>query len=179
MKLLQPFDAAGQLTRKYPVFYFVASAGAIIVLFYIFYRNPWLESHIFSPMVHFYALLSGNLLALIGYANSVNGDVIFSSGFSVGIKKGCDAAEPMAIFVAGVLAFPSLLRQKFIGLAIGLFIMFILNIARITTLFLVGINFPDFFESMHIAVWQVVFILVAVGLWFLWLRYVLIKPHKP
>jgi exosortase H (IPTLxxWG-CTERM-specific) len=142
----------------------------LILLFYLTYRNPWFESHIFTPLVNIYAWLSGQVLLLFGYDVVIYGDIISSSGFSVSVKKGCDAAEPMAIFVAGVLAFPALISRKLVGLGIGLGILFLLNIIRIITLYLTGVHNPDYFESMHLAVWQVAFIAVAVLLWFLWLR---------
>ncbi len=164
--------------RKNPVPFFIGLVALQIILFYVIYRVPWMEQHIFTPLVNFYAVVSGGFLSLIGFANDVSGDLISSSQFSVSIKKGCDAAEPMAIFIAGIVAFPALIRKKFIGLGIGLFILFLLNIVRIATLFIVGIHYPDLFESMHLAVWQVVFIFVAIVLWFLWLRFVVSKPAE-
>lgn len=158
------------LYRKYPVFFFVFIVAILILLFYLTYRNPWFESHIFTPLVNIYAWLAGQVLLLFGYDVVIYGDIISSSGFSVSVKKGCDAAEPMAIFVAGVLAFPALISRKLVGLGIGLGILFLLNIIRIITLYLTGVHNPDYFESMHLAVWQVAFIAVAVLLWFLWLR---------
>ncbi len=170
-------NIALNIYRKNPVIFFVGLVALQIILFYVLYRNPWVERTIFTPLVNFYALVSGMFLSLIGYATEVSGDLIYSSQFSVGIKKGCDAAEPMAIFIAGVVAFPALIKKKLIGLGIGLFILFLLNIIRIATLYIVGIHYPDLFESMHLAVWQVIFILVAIVLWFLWLRFVVGKPE--
>lgn len=164
------------LYRKYPVFFFVLIVAILILLFYLTYRNPWFESHIFRPLVNIYAWLSGHVLRLFGYDVNVYGDIISSSGFSVSVKKGCDAAEPMAIFVAGILAFPALISRKLIGLGIGLAVLFVLNVIRIITLYLTGIHNPDFFESMHLAVWQVAFIAVAVLLWFFWLRSLMHQP---
>jgi exosortase H (IPTLxxWG-CTERM-specific) len=162
--------------RNYPILFFVAIVALLIVLFYIVYRNPWVENSIFTPLVNLYAKLSGGLLAMFGFKNTVSADLIYSSQFSVSVKKGCDAAEPMAIFIAGIVAFPAMIKRKLIGLGLGLTILFLLNIVRIVTLYLMGIYFPDLFEAMHLAVWQVVFILIAVLLWFLWLRYVVNKP---
>lgn len=165
-----------RLYRNYPILFFVGLVAILIVLFYVFYRNPWAENYIFIPLVNLYAILSGGLLTMLGFPNTVTADMINSTEFSVSVKKGCDAAEPMAIFLAGILAFPALIKYKFIGLGIGLSILFLLNIVRIITLYLMGIYFPDLFEAMHLAIWQVIFILIAVLLWFLWLHYVVNKP---
>jgi exosortase H (IPTLxxWG-CTERM-specific) len=164
--------------RRNPALIFAGLVALQLLLFYLIYRNPWIEQAIFTPLVNFYALLAGKVLAFMAFANSVSGDMISSSEFAVSIKKGCDAAEPMAIFIAGVVAFPALLKDKLAGLGVGLAILFFLNIIRIATLFIVGVYFPDFFESMHLAVWQVIFIVVAIVFWFLWLKYVTGKSVK-
>jgi exosortase H (IPTLxxWG-CTERM-specific) len=168
----------GSFYRKNPIPFFIGLVAIQIILFYILYRNPWVEKSIFTPLVNFYAQLSGKFLSLIGYANNVSGDLISSSQFSVSIKKGCDAGEPMAIFIAGIVAFPALIKKKLVGLGIGLFILFLLNVIRIASLYIVGIHYPDLFEPMHLAVWQVAFIFAAILLWFLWLRIVVSKPTK-
>ncbi|MFO7873166.1 MAG: exosortase H [Bacteroidales bacterium] len=164
-----------RLYQKYAIIFFVGIVALIIILFYIFYRQPWVEDHLFTPLVDFYARLSGSLLALLGFTNDVSADIIYSTAFSVSVKKGCDAAEPMAIFIAGIVAFPAMIRHKLFGLGTGLAILFLLNIIRIVSLYITGIYYPGVFEAMHLAVWQVAFILVAVLLWFMWLHYVVKK----
>ena len=163
------------LYHKAPILVFISSVALLIILFYVLYQNPWVDEHLFTPLVNFYATLSGSLLALFGYSNTVSGDMVYSSQLSVAVKKGCDALEPMAIFAAGVVAFPAGLKPKLTGIGIGLAILFVLNIIRIISLYITGIHFPALFEPMHLAVWQVVFIIIAIILWFLWLRHVVHK----
>jgi len=163
------------LYHKTPILVFIGSVALMIILFYVLYRNAWVEEHLFTPLVNFYATISGGLLTFFGYSNTVSGDMIHSQQLSVAVKKGCDALEPMAIFAAGVVAFPAGLKPKLTGIGIGLAILFVLNIIRIISLYITGIHFPALFEPMHLAVWQVVFIIIAIILWFLWLRHVVHK----
>lgn len=152
---------------------FLAIASLIalqVIVFYIFYWMPSMEKNVFVPLVNLYAQLSSQTLNIFGYQTSVLFDTIRSAQFSVSIRKGCDALEPMALLVAGIIAFPATLRQKASGLFIGLLFLFLLNIVRIATLFLTGVYSPQFFEAMHIEVWQVLFIIAGVGFWFLWVR---------
>ena len=165
--------------RKNPVLVFAGLVALQLLLFYLIYRNPWIDQAVFAPLVNFYAILAGKVLAFMAFANTVNGDMISSSEFAVSIKKGYDTAEPMAIFIAGVVAFPALLKDKLAGLGVGLAILFFLNIIRIATLFIVGVYFPDFLESINLAVWQVAFIIVAIVFWFLWLKCARGKAVKP
>lgn len=167
-----------RLYNKYAILFFVGMVASLIVLFYVFYRNPWVENQLITPLVNLYAHLAGSLLSWLGFSNKVSADIIFSPSFSVSVKKGCDAAEPMAVFTAGVMAFPAMIRHKLFGLGFGLAILFLLNIIRIATLYVVGIYYPTVFEVMHLALWQVVFILVAILLWFVWLNYFVSKPIK-
>lgn len=144
--------------------------------FYFLYSHTVLERVLFGPLANMYAWIAGKFLSVAGYANIVVGDLISSAdSFSVGVKKGCDAAEPMAIFIAGIVAFKAGLRHKLIGMALGLALMFVLNVIRIISLYIAGIHYPALFEILHLGVWQVVFILVAIILWYVWLQHITIK----
>ena len=164
--------------NNYPVFVFIGLFALQIVVFYSIYLNPWLQDKVFTHLVNLYADLSSKLLHLIGQQSSVSGDIIFSNQFSVEIKKGCDAVEPMALFVAGIIAFPASVRKKLAGILVGLLIIFFLNIVRIVVLFLTGIYMRSLFDAMHVEVWQMIFILVAIAIWLLWLRWAVRKSRK-
>ena len=69
-----------------------------------------------------------------------------------------------------LLAFPAGWKNKIIGLFAGIFLLFILNLIRIITLFLAGIYYPKAFDLLHVEVWQVLFILAAVGLWIFFIQ---------
>lgn len=163
--------------RKRQAILFIVLFTVQIILFYILYGNPWFESIFFVPLANTYAWLSGKFLTIIGYSSIVIGDIISSdAAFSVSVKKGCDAAEPMAIFLASVIAFPAKIPSKLTGIAFGLSILFLLNILRVATLFIAGFHFPDLFETMHLAVWQVLFIMAAIALWFFWIHKMAVTP---
>lgn len=51
------------------------------------------------------------------------------------------------------------------------FKLFALNVGRIVSLFLTGIYFPKAFNVMHVEVWQVLFIIFAIGLWIFWIKW--------
>jgi exosortase/archaeosortase family protein len=87
------------------------------------------------------------------------------------IGKGCDGLEPTALFAAAVLAFSAPILLKLPALAIGIPLLVVLNLLRIVSLYLVGVYHPALFHTIHIDVWQALFILVGsvfFGLWILW-----------
>ena len=152
--------------------------GLLLVSYYAFAATELYQTRIFQPYVEINAYLSGGILSLIGYEITVNGNAIGSPEFSLSIASGCDGLEPTALFVAAVLAFSAPLGLKLPGLALGIPLLASLNLVRIVSLFLVGIHFPDLFHTMHVDVWQVLYILVAMVFFALWLLWAT-RPGEP
>lgn len=111
------------------------------------------------------------------------GGTISSARFSIGINYGCDASEPLALFVAAVLAFPAPFRRKIPGILLGAVILAALNLARIVSLFLAGVYFPNAFEWLHVEAWPAIFIMLAIVLWAIWIQWAMkprpVSPHVP
>lgn len=124
-------------------------------------------------MVTFNALVASKILNIIGFSNTASGADLIStvSDFSVSIKQGCDALEPVAMFTFAVALFPVALKPKLSGLAIGIPFLLLLNQVRIISLYIFGINSPALFKFMHIQGWQVLYILitlVSLVYWAVW-----------
>jgi exosortase H (IPTLxxWG-CTERM-specific) len=154
------------------VFVFLLIFGVLMGLLYAFaLLTPFYERH-FPYYLGFNARLSGYILKFIGQDITVGDASIFSPGFSITIKQGCDAIEPTALFICAVLAFPAAFPKKIAGIVAGTLLLAILNLVRIVTLFLVGLYLPSVFELMHADVWQGLFIFFAISLWGLWLLWI-------
>ena len=163
--------------KSHPAIFFVVAFALQMIVFYLLYYNQVVEDNFILPVASGYAKIASHLINIFGYNTTAAGDIISSEQFSVLIKKGCDALEPMALFVSGLIAFPSSLKKKIYGLLPGLLILFLLNIIRIASLFITGVKSPELFEVMHMKLWQVVFIIIAISLWYIWLRWSI--PKKP
>src|SRR5215213_3493094 len=70
------------------------------------------------------------------------GTVITSERFAIDVKNGCNAVEVMILFAAAVLAFPAPVRFRLAGLAVGLPLIQLLNVIRLTSLFWFGSRHP-------------------------------------
>jgi len=145
--------------------------AVLMILFYIFWLSGYCQNNIQPAIVSVNARLSSSILNIFGIKTTAVNEHISSPSFSVSIAKGCDAMEAMALFASALLAFPAKWKYKLSGFFAGIAILFMLNIARIISLFLTGLYFPKAFEIMHVEVWQVLFILFAVGLWIFWIRW--------
>ena len=91
------------------------------------------------------AIFSSKLLNLLGQHTVSQRDTVFSTVFSISVKKGCDAVEAMALFSSAVLAFPMAWKIKLRGLLIGIFMLFTLNFIRIVSLYLTLLYYPEAF----------------------------------
>ena len=73
------------------------------------------------------------------------------------------------IYVAAVMAFPTTLVKKGIGVALGAPILYAINVLRIGFLMAVGRYFPYQFDFMHLYFWQATLILMITSVWLLWI----------
>jgi exosortase H (IPTLxxWG-CTERM-specific) len=163
-------DVRANWKQKLPVIYFVLGFAVLMILFYIFWLSEYSQKSFQLDIVSVNAKISSFFLNILGMKTTTQVGTITSPNFSVSIARGCDAVEAMALFASALLAFPSKWLPKIIGLFAGVAILFSLNIVRIMSLFLTGLYYPKAFEFMHVEVWQVLFILFAVGLWIFWIK---------
>ena len=107
-------------------------------------------------------------LNLLGSATRADGTVISSGAFSVNIVAECTAVGPLLLFAGAVAAYPSSLKAKGLGVALGLVVLGVVNLARIMSLFWIGSAYPQYLDMAHFLVWQTGIIVVAVVIWLFW-----------
>jgi exosortase H (IPTLxxWG-CTERM-specific) len=161
----------GKWMQKWPVLFFVFGFAVLMILFYAFWLSDYCQNNIQPSIVSVNARVSSFLLNLFGMGTTAINENISSNAFAVNIARGCDAMEAMALFGSALLSFPAGWKHKLIGFFAGIAILFTLNIGRIISLFLTGIYYPRAFELMHVEVWQVLFIIFAIGLWIFWIKW--------
>jgi len=137
-------------------------------IFYACAFLPALDKGFFPYYMRLNARASAAILNVFGEGASASGTSVASPRYSVDIRHGCDAIAPSALFISAVLAFPAGMWSKLPGLLAGTLVLAVINLVRIVTLFYTGIYKPSWFETMHVDVWQPVFILLSLVLWVLW-----------
>lgn len=137
---------------------------------FIYLYSRLVESQAFNGLLDFTASTAGLLLNLTGRSVEVDGPVVSSLRFSYQIVDLCTGIMPMMIFTAAVLAFPSRIKEKTFGLLLGLLGIFAVNQMRLVSLFYIGSYVPSIFNTTHLLVWQSLMILLAIGLWLLWVQ---------
>jgi exosortase/archaeosortase family protein len=74
----------------------------------------------------------------------------------------------MSIYLAAVLAYPATWRAKAVGALLGFVVILVVNLFRVSVLFLIGLYFQEIFHETHVYVAQALVVCVAVALWLFW-----------
>ncbi|HET6515215.1 MAG TPA: exosortase H [Thermodesulfovibrionales bacterium] len=114
---------------------------------------------------------TSDLLRFMSIPCSYQGSVIRLPSISLDVKFGCNGLEAVMIYSVAVIAFPSTAKKKIIGIALGFFVIQVINILRIASLAYAALHFKGLFEYLHIYVAQGMMIAVSLGLFFLYLDY--------
>ena len=107
------------------------------------------------------------------------GSSLFALGTSVEIVADCSPHMPFLIFAAVILAFPSSWRQRLIGILFGAVVIHLFNTVRIVTLIWVLAWRRQWFDFVHVYLWQTGTILIVFITFALWLRMLGRRPAPP
>jgi len=141
------------------------------ILAFMLLRSWLLDNEALGPFFDFTAAATGFFLNIFGASVEVNGSLISSPDFSMGIVFDCTGIVAMAILASAVLAYPCRAKQKAIGIALGVAALFVLNLVRTVSLFFIGSHFSSgFFDTAHMLIWQPVMIAVAIVFWLFWVE---------
>lgn len=86
------------------------------------------------------------------------------------VYEGCNGLNTMIIFVAFVFAFGPVSKKLLWFIPLGLLIIHIANLVRITSLFFIAQYRPDFMYFVHKYVFTAALYLVIFVLWIWWVR---------
>jgi len=138
-------------------------------IYYLATLTGPIKDGFFPAYLRLNARVSGAMLRMMGEDVSVRDQSMISAeGPAIEIERGCDAVEPSALFVSAVLASPVPLLSRLSAALAGTLLLMILNFVRVISLFLVRVYYPKAFETMHLDVWQALFILLAIMIWAIW-----------
>jgi exosortase H (IPTLxxWG-CTERM-specific) len=92
--------------------------------------------------------------------------------FSFVVIPDCGAIPVMVIFVAAVLAFPATWKARVVGLAMGLPVLYVVNVFRLAFLACVGAwdRGREIFNFAHHYLWQGIYIVFVVAVWMAWVE---------
>lgn len=126
--------------------------------------EPWTSS-----LTHLSALVARAVFPGVSASSNVLTDA--STGFAVAIIPGCNGIEAVIVLAAAMLAFKTSWRHRIIGLLGGFLAVQTLNVARVVSLFALGIWRRDLFDFAHLYLWQLLIMVDVLIVWLLWLQF--------
>jgi exosortase/archaeosortase family protein len=145
----------------------------IVVFFFVLTWDPLLKVvDIGAALAQLSAWMSYGVLRVIGAVGGFPvhkmGTIMGSGNFEVDVAPACSGAVPTSIYLAAVFAYPTSWRARGIGAAIGIGVIQLVNVVRVSALFLIGLFFQEIFHDTHVYVAQALVVCVAVALWLYW-----------
>ena len=118
------------------------------------------------------------VMGAMGHPIQRTGSALYTAGISIEIVSDCSPHMPFLIFAAVILAFPSPWRQRALGLLFGAVVIHVFNTIRIMTLLWVLTWRRDWFEFVHVYLWQTGTILIVFLTFALWIRTLSPRPKS-
>ncbi len=166
--------AGKRLLRFYIVFgLLILIIGVLYPVGCVLFAEPLLQ------FASFTAAVIGGLLKGFGSSVTVSGRFISSGSFSVEIIFPCLGIVEGLYFTAAVVAFPSNLKEKFLGILIFFPVIFAANILRCALLFAAGEHSTGAFNFVHTYFFQITMILFIAIFWLTWIKKVVRHEGKP
>lgn len=116
-------------------------------------------------------LVTSRILDILHMPCIVHNSILQLPAISLDVRFGCNGLEAVMIYSVAVVAFPSSWKKRFLGILAGFVVIQVVNVVRIAGLAYAGIHFRSLFDYIHIYVAQGLMIAVALGLFFIYLRY--------
>lgn len=170
----------GWLRERGPIFHFVVKLAVLMIVANVILMLDPVDERAMPRYMEGWATVSAATLRVMGIDAKTNGTSIYSSEprFSVNIKKGCDAVQPMVLFIMAVLASPVLWKTKWMGLLAGIAFLMVMNLVRVISLYYTGIYWESAFEIMHHDVWQTLFVILSILAWLFWALWAVKKTAR-
>jgi len=171
--MLDDIDLAARYRRARPTLLFLAKAVAIYGVWYVLY-DLWLlpdgrlDAWISRSVVHVGAFG----LDLVGFDAMTNARTLTLPGTAgIRVVDGCNGIGSIGLFVGFVVAFPGRAWRRAWFVPLGILVIYLSNVGRVTGLLLLQNYWDAGFGAAHSVGAPMFFYTVIFGLWVLWVNY--------
>jgi exosortase family protein XrtM len=148
--------------RLYQWLQFIVFVGSYALLNYGYFKIP---DDLFMNVIYYHGVVTicADLINLIAPLEHVlaQQNHLLSAKANLEIVRGCDGAGVLFLVVSAIVAFPSTGRRKLIGLLLGVSLIYLLNMLRISVLYFVIAYRPDWFQLIHVYLAPTLMVLVG------------------
>ena len=131
-----------------------------------------LPPSITKPMDEHVAATLGLVLNSFGIPVSTVGDMVSEGGLAFKIIPECTPIFTTGLFCSFVAFQPASIRQKAIGLSLGIPVLYLGNLVRLVATFIVSRHNQRLFEVFHVYLGQVFTLFLIILCCLLWIRWV-------
>jgi len=151
------------------IFLFSLFSVVFFTLYFFFQKE-------LTSLLLFTAWLVSVFSNLIGMTIITDGVFLDIGTMTFEIVHECTGIFAILISVSSILAYPSRLKEKTIGILLVIPFILFLNLCRILFLIFIGKHHTGLFEFVHSYLWQGTFIIFIILAWFLWIE--LVVDHE-
>lgn len=117
---------------------------------------------------------------------SASVSILVGARSALSVFEGCNGINVMIVFVAFMAAFGGNVKRMAWFIPLGLIIIHLANLARVTGLFFIAEHWKQYFYYTHKYAFTVFLYLIVLVLWWVWIEKIsglsirnVIKPDKP
>ncbi len=155
---------------------FLLRFSIALVVFEVAFATLLIDSAPMAGYLSVTAAAASWLLQVFGHDVTATGAVLVGESASLTVSMGCDGLQPIGAMACAFLSFPARWKDRAVGSSIGAGVVFVVNAARVATLFLLVESGSSLFPFVHETLWPALILLVAGASWLLWARRV--APHR-
>lgn len=153
-----------------PLRYLAVTCALMVVLYVALFHEHPVDSWISQGIVWYLnrtAACSALVLRALGESVQIAGNTVLGR-FPFEVVLDCGALDAQALFVAAVLAFPSPIWTRLLGVLLGCLSIFALNVARLVALYFAGAHSEQLFQTLHEEVFVFLVVGAVCGLFLIW-----------
>lgn len=144
-------------------------------VFYTFLRNTVFIHEIYEEVT---AILTRNLLiaskyflGIFGFETEVFGKTIRITGTGgVYLDRGCLGRNLMGLFTGFIIAYPGIIKKKLWFIPMGLALITVINIVRISALAYVVVCCPEHVDINHHVIFKYTVYTLIFLMWYIWIK---------
>lgn len=159
---------------------FVLFAGCYALLNYGYFQIP---DDLFVNVIYHHGVVTicADLINWIEPLEQVlaKQNHLLSTKADLEIVRGCDGAGVLFLVVSAIVVFPSNWHRKAIGLLLGIGLIYLFNLARISALYFVIAYYPAWFMVIHTYLAPTLMVVVGCSYFAWWAFGSMNKTHEP
>ncbi|MCB1804464.1 MAG: archaeosortase/exosortase family protein [Candidatus Competibacteraceae bacterium] len=144
------------------------------VIFFVVFIGLYIIYGLAEPLMeHYFNWLATTVAAAAAWfdpAVSARDNLIFYEGTAaLRVIEGCDGITVFILIAAAVLSFPKPFKQRLLGIAILIPVLFAINWLRLFILAEVRFYVPDWFQLFHVYLFQPFMIFATFACFIIWI----------